>query len=55
MYKADYTLPDGTVKHFALKKLNMILDEKTDFGFPVTSLREIKYLSVMDHENIVKL
>lgn len=55
VYKADYIQPDGTIKHFALKKMNMILDEQNDQGFPLTSLREIKYLSILDHENVVKL
>jgi cyclin-dependent kinase 12/13 len=36
----------------ALKKLNMV-NEKD--GFPITALREIKYLKQLEHENIVKL
>ena len=33
----------------------MIMDEMTDQGFPLTALREIKYLSTLDHENIVAI
>jgi serine/threonine protein kinase len=55
VYKAQYTQVDGTIKQFALKKMNMILDEQNDQGFPLTSLREIKYLSILDNENVVKL
>ena len=31
------------------------MDEMTDQGFPLTALREIKYLSTLDHENIVAI
>ena len=40
---------------FALKKLNMIFEESADQGFPLTALREIKYLSILDHPNIVQI
>ena len=43
------------MKYFALKKLNMIMDEMSDQGFPLTALREIKYLSTLDHDNIVAI
>ena len=33
----------------------MIMDEMSDQGFPLTALREIKYLSTLDHENIVAI
>ena len=53
MYKGEYTNPDtGDKKLIALKKLNMI-NEKD--GFPITALREIKYLKQLKHPNIVKL
>lgn len=56
MYKAEYKDPlTGEVKYYALKKLKMIIDEMTDQGFPLTALREIKYLSTLDHENIVAI
>ena len=42
VYKAVYTDPKtGEKSKFALKKLNMM--EETE-GFPLTALREIKYL-----------
>lgn len=54
VYKAEYRDPlTGELKLFALKKLNMMIDEMTDLGFPLTALREIKYLSTLNHENIV--
>ena len=31
------------------------MDESTDMGFPLTALREIKYLSILDHDNIVRI
>lgn len=40
---------------YALKKLNMIFDEASDWGFPLTALREIKYLAQLDHDNIVRI
>ena len=56
VYKAEYKDPvTGEVRHYALKKLNMIMDEMSDQGFPLTALREIKYLSTLDHENIVAI
>ena len=56
VYKADYRDPQsGEVKQYALKKLNMIMDEMSDQGFPLTALREIKYLSTLNHENIVAI
>jgi hypothetical protein len=33
----------------------MVMDESTDMGFPLTALREIKYLSILDHDNIVRI
>jgi serine/threonine protein kinase len=42
VYKAKYRHPvTGETKMYALKKLNMM--EETE-GFPLTALREIKYL-----------
>lgn len=56
VYRAEYRCPDtGEKKLFALKKLNMVMDESTDMGFPLTALREIKYLSILDHDNIVRI
>ena len=56
VYKAEYRDPQtGVVSYYALKKLKMIIDEMTDQGFPLTALREIKYLSTLDHENIVAI
>jgi cyclin-dependent kinase 12/13 len=37
---------------YALKKLNMM--EETE-GFPLTAVREIKYLKQMEHQNCIKL
>ena len=31
------------------------MDDMTDQGFPLTALREIKYLSTLRHENIVTI
>jgi hypothetical protein len=31
------------------------MEEMQDLGFPVTALREIKYLSQLDHDNIVRI
>lgn len=31
------------------------MDESTDMGFPLTALREIKYLSILDNDNIVRI
>jgi len=55
VYKAEYKDENGNVKLYALKKLNMVLDESQDQGFPLTALREIKYLSVLDHDNVVRI
>ena len=33
----------------------MVIDENSDLGFPLTALREIKYLSILDHNNIVRI
>jgi serine/threonine protein kinase len=56
VYKAEYIDPvTKKVSHFALKKLNMLMEEMTDQGFPLTALREIKYLSMLDHDNIVRI
>lgn len=33
----------------------MIFDETQDWGFPLTALREIKYLSSLDHDNIIRI
>lgn len=56
VYKVEFRDPiTGEVKYFALKKLNMIMDEMSDQGFPLTALREIKYLSTLNHENIVAI
>jgi hypothetical protein len=41
--------------YWALKKLNMLMEEMQDQGFPLTALREIKYLSQLDHDNIVRI
>ena len=56
VYRAEYKDPDtGKVSKFALKKLNMIMEDMNDQGFPLTALREIKYLSSLHHENIVTI
>jgi hypothetical protein len=56
VYRAEYRCPKtGQIKLFALKKLNMVMDETTDMGFPLTALREIKYLSILDNDNIVRI
>lgn len=55
MYKAEFKCQDGSTKLFALKKLNMVMDENSDLGFPLTALREIKYLSILDNDNIVRI
>ena len=31
------------------------MEEMQDQGFPITALREIKYLSQLDHNNIVRI
>jgi serine/threonine protein kinase len=41
---------DGRI--YALKKIRMDLDSD---GFPVTSIREIKILSELNHPNIIRL
>jgi serine/threonine protein kinase len=48
-------MADGSTKLFAMKKLNMVLEAQSDLGFPLTALREIKYLQQLDHPNIVKI
>ena len=56
VYKAEYKDPEtGKTRLYALKKLKIMQDEMQDRGFPLTALREIKYLSLLDHENIVAL
>lgn len=56
VYKAQFKDPAcKKISFFALKKLNMIIDEKNDQGFPITSLREIMYLQTLDHPNIVRI
>ena len=55
MYRAEYTNAAGKTSLFALKKLNMVMEESVDLGFPLTALREIKYLSQLDHPNIVRI
>lgn len=53
VYKADFEDPEtGEVKKVALKKFNQMGDKD---GFPITSLREIKYLRKLQHPNIVHL
>ena len=42
----------GERSKMALKKLNMVHEKE---GFPITALREIKFLQSLNHENIVKL
>ena len=56
VYRAEYKDPETGQTHlYALKKLNMIMDDMVDQGFPLTALREIKYLSTLHHENIVSI
>jgi serine/threonine protein kinase len=55
VYRAQVKLPGGGVKQLALKKLNMVMNTQNDLGFPLTALREIKYLSILDHDNIVRI
>jgi cyclin-dependent kinase 12/13 len=53
VYKGFYRDPmTGEKKLYALKKLNMM--EETE-GFPLTALREIKYLKQMNHANVMRL
>ena len=42
----------GKEKLVALKK---VLTDNEKEGFPITALREIKILQVLNHENIVRL
>ena len=42
----------GTEELVALKK---VLTDSEKEGFPITALREIKILQVLNHENIVRL
>lgn len=58
VYKA-FSREDSTI--YALKKLILSNEEqkKDQFankeGFPITSLREIKFLQKLDHPNVIKL
>lgn len=53
VYKAEVRdQATGEVQLVALKKLNMIWEKE---GFPITALREIKYLKLLVHENVVQL
>jgi len=53
VYRADWEDPvTGEVKQVALKKFNQMMEKE---GFPITSLREIKYLRKLEHPNIVRL
>jgi serine/threonine protein kinase len=65
VYKGEHHDPKtGARKLVALKKLNMI-NEKDGVSaanncvikvqFPITALREIRYLKVLSHPNVVKL
>jgi serine/threonine protein kinase len=56
VYRCEYKCPKtGAESLFAIKKLKMVFSEYQDQGFPLTALREIKYLQSLDHENIVKI
>jgi len=51
VYKAQCRDPiTGENKLYALKKFNMMEDNE---GFPITALREIKYLKELKHPNVV--
>ena len=39
----------------ALKKFNLKSDRENTEGFPITSLREIKILLKLEHNNIIRL
>ncbi len=41
-----------TGEHVALKKVRMDNEKE---GFPITAIREIKLLSLLQHENIINL
>ena len=53
VYKAVYRDKDDKERVIAIKKFRYF--EKGSGGLHVTSLREMRYLSTLDHPNIVKL
>ena len=53
VYKAIYTNDKGEAETIAIKKF--IYFEKDNQGLSMTTLREMKYLKMLDHPNIVKL
>lgn len=54
MYKAVYTDEEtGEDRCIAIKKFRFF--EKDTQGLSITTLREIKFLQLVDHPNIVKL
>jgi len=58
VYKAIYTDEDGSKHEIAIKKFKTQFkdgDDPTFKGQPIPTYREIKYLKLVDHENILKL
>ena len=53
VYKAVYTDEHGRDRMIAIKKYKFF--EKETQGLSITTLREIKFLQLMDHPNIVRL
>lgn len=53
VYKACYKDEFGREKIIAIKKFRYF--DKDQQGLSITTLRELKFLKKMDHENIVKL
>lgn len=53
VFKAIYTDSNGKEKTIAIKKFRFF--EKDTQGLSITTLREIKFLQMMNHPNIVRL
>lgn len=53
VYKAQYTDESGQVQFVAIKKFRYF--EKESTGISITTMREMKYLQSLEHDNIVKL
>jgi cyclin-dependent kinase 12/13 len=55
VYKGVYTDKEGVKHQIAIKKFKQIEKDGDYKGLPIPTYREIKYLQLVDHENIVKL